>query len=193
VKILSLAAKRFQPPDGYIVFNQQMAPASPLPAPADLRVYALPRSSRRTASGYRRPAIMLAYAGSWVTDLGTLLPGRAIMYHLWRADSGNGATPTAPGRYNLLTKDRPVLVVSRRLQPDTATPCWPPFPLHAIDSALPGGWYSQQVSGIDIFDGTVRIVGRPWYQWLPVPDPRPRYARTRQQYLRSPVCRATLR
>jgi hypothetical protein len=180
VKILSLLQQSgFSHLDGYIVFNQQMVPASPLPAPAGLRVYALPGSSRRTPSGAIQEASNNAGL-RWeldVTDLGTLLPGRAIMYHLWRADLGNGATPTAPGRYNLLTKDRPVLVAEPPLgQTPQRASNWPPFPLHAIDSALPGGWYSYQVSGIDIFGRHSPNSGAgPWYQWLPVPDPRPRY------------------
>jgi hypothetical protein len=101
------------------------------------------------------------------------------MYHLWRADLGNGVTPTTPGVYNLITKDHPILPVESQLEPP-ATPqfsdVWPPFSLHAIDPGLRDGWYSYQVSGIDIFGRhSANSVAAQWWQWVPRPEPRPRY------------------
>jgi hypothetical protein len=178
VKMLTLIQQSgFSAVDGSIVFDQQAGPLLPLSAPTGLRVYALPGSSRLTASGTLQQAsnnVGLRWELA-VTDLGALLPGKAIVYNLWRADLGNGTTPTTPGTYNLLTKDRPVLVTVPQLDsgqtPQRASD-WPPFPLYAIDNALQDGWYSYQVSGVDIFGRhSLNSVAGPWYQWTPPPEP----------------------
>src|SRR5262249_4495578 len=107
--------------------------------------------------------------------MGALLPGRPIMYHLWRANLGNGTTPNAPNRFDLITKNWPVMVVNDGVIPDSA-PDWPRFPLHAFDNALSDGWYSYQVSGIDIFGRhTPNSAAGAWRQWSPTPEPRPWY------------------
>jgi hypothetical protein len=99
------------------------------------------------------------------------------MYHVWRAALGNGATPTAPSNFTLVTRDRPVLVTESAASgtPQRATD-WPPFPLHAIDEALRDGWYAYQVSGIDQF-GRHSPNSPPgqWFQWTPPPEPRAWY------------------
>jgi hypothetical protein len=162
--------------DGYIVHNLRMSTLPPLASPDQVEVYALPGSSRVTESG--TPELAINNAGlRWnlnKTDLGVLLPGRPVMYHLWRAELGNAATPNAPSRYNLLSRDRPILVVKNGVTPQARD--WPPFPLHAMDNALADGWYSYQVSGIDIFGRhTPNSPAGSWRQWTPMPEPRPWY------------------
>jgi hypothetical protein len=163
--------------DGSIVYNLRASKAPALTSPNQLEVYALPGSSRRIETGSSEESINNVGL-RWNLDktpLGALLPGRAIMYHVWRANLGNGTTPNAPSRYDLITKNWPVLVVDTGVTPDSA-PDWPNFSLHAFDNALSDGWYSYQVSGIDIFGRhTPNSVAGAWRQWSPVPEPRPWY------------------
>lgn len=176
---------RFSDMDGYIVFNKRAAPALPLPAPTGLRVYALPGSSIRSQGGAIQDAGNNAGL-RWqrgVLDLGAevLLPERALMYHLWRVDLGEAEPGSAPppDAYQLVTKQRPLLVAEPHLPPGKTPqrpPDWPPFPLHTIDGQLPDGWYSYQVNGIDIFGRhSPNSAAGAWYQWIPLPDPRPWY------------------
>jgi len=161
----------------YIVFNKKMAPSPALSAPDDVRVYALPGGTIRPCEDVTNNAGLRWNRG--VTGLGILLPGQPIMNHLWRADLGNGETPTAPGAYTLLTQDRPALPAETQLDPAETIqypPIWPPFSLHAIDGGLRDGWYSYQVSGIDIFGRhSANSAAGPWYQWTPAPVPPPWY------------------
>jgi hypothetical protein len=162
--------------EGSIVYNLTESPAAALEKPAQLELYALPGSSRHTESGNAEEAVNNVGL-RWdlnKTPFGVLLPGRSVMYHLWRANLGNGTTPGAAPQYNLLTKNWPILVVdSNNTQ---SAPDWPPFSLHAMDNALGDGWYSYQVSGIDIFGRhTPNSVAGAWRQWSPAPEPRPWY------------------
>jgi hypothetical protein len=163
--------------DGYIAYNLRMSTAAALPSPDQLQVYALPGSSRITLSGVSEYAISNAGL-RWnlnKTDLGVLLAGKPVMYHLWRAELGNGTTPNAPTRYNIISRDRPILVIENGATPRRARD-WPPFPLHAMDNALADGWYGYQVSGIDIFGRhTPNSTAGAWRQWAPMPEPRPWY------------------
>ena len=182
-KILTLLQQNgFQMLDGCIVFNKQAAPAFPLDAPQDLRIYALPGSTRLNPDGTFQDASNNAGL-RWnlaTTDAGVLLPGGAIMYHLWRAGLGNGTTPAAPGSYALLTQGQPVLVAVSQLVSGMVPqypPGWPPFQLYFIDNALPDGWYSYQASGIDIFGRhSPNSAAGAWYEWVLAPgDQRPWY------------------
>jgi hypothetical protein len=118
------------------------------------------------------------------TVLRVLLPNQAIMFHLWRSNFlGNGVQPAMPDNHynNLITKDMPLLVTnpspSSDKRPERSSN-WPPFPMYAIDSGLPDGWYIYQVSGIDIFGRhSSNSKAGQWYQWVPIPDPRPWYYR----------------
>lgn len=163
--------------DGSIVYNLQLAPAPALAKPTQLEIYALPGSTRRNESGVAQESVNnvgLRWDIS-KTDFGVLLPGRSVMYHLWRANLGNGSTPNPTGQFNLLTKNWPILVVDNNVtrQP---SPDWPPFAMHALDNALSDGWYGYQVSGIDIFGRhTPNSVAGAWRQWSPMPEPRPWY------------------
>jgi len=167
----------FSKVDVSIVYNLRVAKAPALAKPTQLEVYALPGSSRKTESGTSEESINNVGL-RWnldKTELGALLPGRPVMYHLWRANLGTGTTPNAPNRYDLITKNWPVLVVDNGVTPDSASD-WPRFSLHAFDNALSDGWYSYQVSGIDIFGRhTPNSVAGVWRQWAPAPEPRPWY------------------
>jgi hypothetical protein len=158
--------------DRYIDFNRRVAPAPALLPPDDVRVYALPGGTVRT-----QPCDVQDFTNNaglrWnrgLTDLGVVRPGQAIMYHLWRADLGNGATPSTPGSYNIITKEQPVLPIAPLETPQFPAE-WPPFQLHAIDRGLADGWYSYQVSGIDVFGRhSANSAAAAWYQWEPAPD-----------------------
>lgn len=147
--------------DGYIVFNKRLGAAPPLPAPTGLKTYELPGGTFPNAQGQLPQASNnggLRWEVGW-DDSGALLPDKAVMYLIWRADLGNTAQPTPAGNHNLITKlppnnPRPLLVTEPRLPNGVApqrSPDWPPDPLHYIDRNLPDGWYSYQVSGIDLF------------------------------------------
>lgn len=163
--------------DASIVFNLRLSKAAALASPDQLEVYALPGSSRRSQTGTSEEAVNNVGL-RWNLNksfMGALLPGRSIMYHLWRANLGNSNTPNAPSRYDLITKSWPVMVVDNGVAPGSA-PDWPGFPLHAFDNALSDGWYGYQVSGIDIFGRhTPNSAAGAWRQWSPVPEPRPWY------------------
>lgn len=169
--------------EGYIVFNKKKEPAPHLAPPSDIRVYALPGSFRPEAERQNNAGIR------W--DLGRkdneLPPGKPVMYHIWRAYLNDGETPTSlPNQYELITYDveakqeRPMLITKPPQFPPGKAPQrsgdWPPFPMYAIDNSLKDGWYSFKVSGIDIF-GRHSSNSDPakWYQWMPIPDPRPWY------------------
>jgi hypothetical protein len=162
--------------DAAIVFNLRFASSSTLARPTGLEVYALPGSSRRTEAGTAQEAVNNVGL-RWdlnKTDAGVLLPGRNIMYHLWRASLGNNTLPDASGPFSLISKEWPILVVDSngaQISPD-----WPPFPLHALDNALSDGWYRYQVSGVDIFGRhTPNSLNAVWRQWSPMPEPKPWY------------------
>ncbi len=169
--------------DGYIVFNEKMAPADRLLPPNDLRVYALPSSVRPTTGGVLTEVSNNAGL-RWelgVTGEGILLPDKPFIYHLWRAGLGEGepSDVPSPDEYQPITKDQPILVTQPRLPSGNEPqppPDWPPFLMHAFDSGLTDGWYSYQVSGIDIFGRhSPNSTPAEWYQWKPVSEPRPWY------------------
>jgi hypothetical protein len=166
--------------DGYIVYGLRKAPSPPLEPPSNAEAYALPGTPVGQASGgtldwsdnagltWNIPA-----AGN-----GALLPGSPVLYHVWRADLGDAAQPSAAGGYSAITRETPVLVVppDPNAPPSRAPSAWPPFPLNYIDSGLPDGWYSYELSGIDIFGRhSANGDAAPWHQWAPAPDPKPWY------------------
>ena len=145
--------------DGYIVFNKRVGAAPPLPAPGGLETFELPGGTFPDVQGQLPPASNNAGL-RW--DLGDdsdgLLPVSAVMYLVWRANLGNAATPAPTGIHDLVTKippdkPKPILVTEARLPNDPKperSPDWPIVP-HFIDQNLPDGWYSYQVSGVDLF------------------------------------------
>lgn len=168
--------------DSYVIFNKTLAPAPALSAPENLQVYALAGGSIRTQGGAISDATNSAGL-RWdrgVTNTGALLPGRPVMYHVWR--SSLGETPDAEGSYELITRGQPVVVAEVKREDSSAIPIpqyasnWPPFPLHYLDMGLPEGWYRYQVNGIDIFGRhSPNSAAAVWYEWAPMPEPRPWY------------------
>jgi hypothetical protein len=180
-KILSIIQQSgFADLDGYIVFNKRVGQAVPLPAPANPRAYALPGGTLRA----RDKSLVDASNNAglrWDVDTdGTsiLSPSHPIMYHVWRAYLGNTDLPGSPASFSLITKDAPVIVtvpLDSQAVPQRS-PDWPPIPLHYINRGLAEGWYSFQVSGIDIFGRhSPNSASASWYEWTPRPDPVPWY------------------
>jgi len=161
-KVLSvIQSSGFAQLDGYIVFNKSLAAAPPLPAPTGLKTYELPGGTFPDAQGQLPLASNnagLRWDLGW-DDSGEVLPEQAVMYLVWRADLGNAAQPPTAGIHNLITKlppnsPKPLLVTEPRLPSGAVqqrSPDWPPDPLHFIDRNLKDGWYSYQVSGINLF------------------------------------------
>jgi hypothetical protein len=173
----------FDSVDAYIVSNVSLdQSAPPLSPPGGLKTYALPNLPIVPASG-PAPADDNHAGLRW--DLGqspngTLTPGAPVMYHVWRADLGNGTTPTAVSQsdYMLRTASQPVVVVeSQTPVSQTGAPLtWPPERIYYADVSLPDGWYSYQVSAIDLFGRhSGNSAAGSWYQWTPAPDPKPWY------------------
>ncbi len=167
---------------GDIVYNLAPQPQPQLPAPQELRGYALPGITLHSSAGDLRDATNNAGL-RWQLGHNSegLVPGAAVMYHLWRADIGTQqpAIPLPVSQHTLLTADKPIVATEPDLPSgtDIERPSdWPPFPLHAFDRALVNGWYSYLVSGIDLFGRhTLHSDPAEWYQWSPAPDPLPWY------------------
>jgi hypothetical protein len=168
-KVLALIkANDFSQLEAFIVFNKRREPAPPLTPPAGLKTFPLPGMTTTAADGTVIDAtnnVGLNWAvGRSSTN--TLLPGAAILYHLWRTSLGNGSSPQAPGTFAWLTgpatssdpndSDNAVFVTTPRLpggsRPERP-PGWPPAatPLHYIDRGLTDGWYGFKAVGTDIF------------------------------------------
>ncbi len=202
-RIFSYFAEGFLPDvDGYVVFNKKKEAPPALNPPEDPRVYSLPgsfilsRSDKMLVDAQNNAGLV------WKPETigGKLLPGKEIMYHVWRAWLGEETPTVAPSveSYNPITYDRPVLItrsLDSTVEPQRP-PDWPPFPLSFIDRGMDpftahnihtsgpqsyrenliDGWYSYKLSGIDIFGR--HSAGSPpaqWYQWTPMPDPPPWY------------------
>jgi hypothetical protein len=162
--LTTIQSSGFAQLDGYIVFNKSnefMASTSFLPWPDGLQTYELPGGTFPDAQGQLPPASNnagLRWDVGW-DDSDALLPDYAVMYLVWRAYLGNADAPGPAGTYNLVTmippdKPKPLLVTEARLPNGVAphrSPDWPAVPLHFIDRNLPDGWYSYEVSGIDLF------------------------------------------
>ena len=144
--------------DGFITFAQELGTPQPPPAPEDVQTFALPGGTMRAPDGglLRAANVVGLRWDLGKTPSGQLQVDSPVLYHLWRADLGADPGATAPSaeRYRCITVGRPVLVGG---PPAGAPPpiyentAWPPFRLHAFERGLADGWYSYQVSGLDIF------------------------------------------
>jgi hypothetical protein len=167
--------------EGYIVFNKVAAPAPAIAPPENPRAYALPGTVRMLADGTTDDASNNAGLRWQIPSagMGVLVPGAAVMYHVWRASLGNGTNPSGTAAFSALTVGAPLLVVEPILAPGeepVGPDDWPPFPVHFLDQGLAEGWYGYRVSGLDIFGRlSAQSPSAPWYEWAPVPDPRPWY------------------
>ena len=106
-----LSLNGFEDVDAFIVFNKSLTdPAPPLDVPSAPRTYALPSGNIRpqTTSNTSLQQLENNAGLRWdlgVTNLGVLLPGKAIMYHIWRtANLGSGETPATPTNYVAITQ-----------------------------------------------------------------------------------------
>lgn len=161
-KVLSIIrSSGFNELEGYILFNQRMNAGLSLPAPTGLQSYELPGGTFPDAQGQLPQASNnagLRWELNW-DNTDSLLSDSAVMYLVWRADLGDGATPLSADSYTLVTKlppnsSKPILVTEPRLPNGVVpqrSPDWPSDPLHYIDRNLPDGWYNYAVSGIDLF------------------------------------------
>lgn len=141
---------------GYIVFAQRPHRPPDLAAPARVDAFALPGLSLQRSDGTWVNAFNNAGL-RWdrgTDPAGTLLPDRALLYHVFRADCGSGASPTvpAPADYRLV-RDQPVVIpgdhpVSAAAQWPSG---WPQLPMYTVDRDRPDGWYSYRVAGQDLF------------------------------------------
>ena len=178
-----LAASGFVGVDAWICFNVQRSAAAPLDAPSVPAAYALPGGTFRaggvaaSAPGVAAGAVGLDWDVSR-TVTGRLAVGKPALYHVWRADEGNGAAPVA-ATLAWLTQQAPLLVTSPAsapLTPPSYPSDWPQRSLRLIDPALDEGWYGYRLSAIDLFG---RFSGlspfAAWRQWAPRPDPAPWY------------------
>ena len=166
---------------GWICYDLVRAAAPPLAAPSDVRAYALAGATRRLQGGGADDASNVAGL-RWNLDLlgpGMLAPGRAVMYNLWRTDLANGDTPAATGPERPAGDGQPIVATEPVYPPGVSATYpdgWPPFALYALDSPLDDGWYAFHAGGIDIFGRySARSAPAVWYEWAPVPDPRPWY------------------
>ncbi|MCQ6557242.1 hypothetical protein NNL21_00850 [Paenibacillus mendelii] len=174
---------KFATLDGFIAFNLKMEQAAPLAEPQDVRVYSLPVTTMRRRDGSLAEAC--GNAGiRWKIQSADKpwLPFREpVMYHLWRAELGEGTPAMEPDGniFKPITQDFPVIVpralLSAGLVPDRPAD-WPPFPMYGMDQMLQEGWYAYKISSIDLFGRHSRHSDSgAWHQWQPIPNPRPWY------------------
>lgn len=169
--------------EGYICSNLHAAQAPPLPPPPDVRSYALSGATIANQGGAGVTDATLVAGLLWdrqATITGDLLPSSPVLYHAWREARGQSALPTPSTESGVhITSNGPILI-GLRIGSPFVTPQmpadWPPFSLYRLDRPGHEGWYSYRVSGMDIF-GRISAMSppAPWFQWAPVPDPRPYY------------------
>ncbi|MEM8994895.1 MAG: hypothetical protein AAGF23_08890, partial [Acidobacteriota bacterium] len=169
--------------DGWIAFGLRAGATPALEAPGGARAFVLP-GAQVASSGEGDPVDAAGNVGlRWdrrLDGFGSLRAEAPVFYHVWRADYG-AAEPSGerpPGDFEALTRAAPVLVTEPAtpgLEPSRPAH-WPGQPMYKIDRALAEGWFGYRVSAVDIF-GRHSEAGDAarWYQWGPMPDPRPWY------------------
>jgi len=167
--------------DAAIVVGRQLLPPDAPSTPEDVQCFALPGGTIEAPDGKLQRAENVTGL-FWELDRtpsGQLNLAAPIFYHVWRADLGAtdpGSTAPASGRYTCITLGRPFVVAGDAEDVVRENPAWPPIRMYAFDSGLPDGWYSYVVSGLDLFGRhSARSTAAEWWQWEPVPDPRPWY------------------
>ena len=165
--------------DGYIAYNLRLVRPAALAAPSGPRAYALPGVTLTTALDDVAGSAGLVWSLP-INEDGAVLPRSPVMYHVWRADHGANAPGAPPpvDQFALRTTSAPV-VVANLGPPSPVSPArppdWPPLRLFFTDDNVREGWYSYGVSGVDIFGRHSAAGTAEWWQWAPVPDPRPWY------------------
>jgi hypothetical protein len=165
--------------EGYITFDVQRGQAEPLSPPSNPEVYDIPEI--RNEPGPNAAGL------SWdlpTTSTGRLRPKAPVLYHLWRheyestdTEPADEALPldrydplTAPpgsnneGLQDLIIGSDPA---SRADEPSERPPDWPVQDIHTVDTAVPDGWYSYRVGGVDLF-GRLSEPSSPasWWTWV---------------------------
>lgn len=169
--------------DGVVISGKTVLPATPLTPPTDVRGYALPGSTVTPSDGGRVLDATNSAGLTWnrrqADDV--IQADSPVMFQVWSAALGNQDLPTSPKPedFEVLTRTAPIPVTRTILSPPQSPPNpedWPPFALHYIDRGRADGWYGYRVSGIDIFGRHSPQSGSAaWWQWAPVPNPRPWY------------------
>lgn len=123
-----------------------------LPAPRNLRAYALPLTFVPTEM---RGDVAGAVGLRWDVPAGSdgrIAPDAAILYHLWRHDYGvvMPAEAADPSDYTRLTESPVAPGQPRTTNPPTIKD-WPAAGVFHVDGPLFDGWYGYCVNGIDIF------------------------------------------
>ena len=163
-----------------IVPDTVAGPAPGLTPPQDLRAYALPGGTVAASTGLISLAGSVGLRWRLPIDGGALLPQSAVCYHIWRDGQGDAADPVpGEGLGDLLTESGAALVADPVLDPFHPVqwpPQWPGTAMYRVDPVPAEGWYGYQVSGMDLFGRISEPSGpAPWYQWAPMPAPRPWY------------------
>lgn len=173
--------QHFSDLDGFIVFNVSLrTAAAPLSPPDDVQVFALPGATHVDAQNKLVDSSNNAGLRWRVSPPESALTFNSpILFHAWRADLGNEPEPSREMQEYRLLAPHPLLVSTLGRNAQLKAPSsteWPPFSMLKVDSSLPDGWYSYQVSGIDIFGRhSANSAPAQWRQWRPVPQPAPWY------------------
>lgn len=165
--------------DGAVVVDAAYVQSPPLRAPTSVRAFALPGLVTPAPDGSLE--VSDGQVGvNWhlaLSSTGTLAPGSAVTYHVWRADLGAGPGSLEPPVSDYQVLDKTGTAIAAPLGPPAPRPPgWPPDRLFLIDRRLAEGWYGYRVSGVDIF-GRHSALSEPatWWQWTPAPVPMPWY------------------
>jgi hypothetical protein len=187
IALTALSAPLPDDVDVWVTYGKTLEAAPPLPAPSDVRVFALPDGFVANSDPDAPPPAGFNAAGLvWRIDAaadGKLLPDTPIGYHLWRAFLESTEPTTAPPQSHYVhATENGMIVVANAAAPADSTPenagDWPPVRLFAYDRDLADGWYSYQVSAVDLY-GRHSATSPPsaWLQWeWPAgPTPKPWY------------------
>ncbi len=171
--------------DGWICFNRTLKQVEELEKPENLKAYALPGMvTRDEETGLINNPLTRNSAGfTWNTGVnedGMLNPDAAIVFDLWRYDHGNNKPVAEPSEesYDRISKNPFIIIrTSEVIEENSETSSqYPPFRLIAFDNRIADGWYSYKIAGRDIFGRYSRLSRvAAWYQWTPVPSPKPYY------------------
>lgn len=171
--------------DGWICFNRKLKQVDDLDEPKELKAYALPGMvTRDEETGLINNPYARNSAGfTWNTGVnedGILSPDTSLVFDMWRYDHGPSKPTIEPSEndYTQITKN-PFIIIrpSEEIEANIETSSqYPPFRLLAFDNRVPDGWYSYKIAGRDIFGRYSKLSEvAAWYQWTPMPSPRPYY------------------
>jgi hypothetical protein len=125
------AAGDFSVNDGCVVFDAVLEPAPPLTTPTAPTAYSLPGATATPPGGPLDATNNAGLVWDRQEVLSVLTPGAPVMYHVWRADLGNAAAPSAPtpDDFGPLTKATPLPVSTAQ-----------PGPSRSMGAGQAAGW-----------------------------------------------------